>query len=101
MSQHLDVLSFHALRSYTDGAHLWLRNLASTSTSQLVDTVLFITLAFWAVPSAIGLGTALPGTVLLQLVIGQYVVKLLIAVVDTPVIYAVVGSARSHGFAQP
>jgi hypothetical protein len=54
-----------------------LRNNASTMVSQLIDTVLFITIAFY--------GT--PGFPILTVIKGQYILKLLIAVLDTPFIY--------------
>jgi len=91
VSQNLDVFSFHALGELTNGDHLWLRNIGSTGTSQLVDTLIFISVAFWAAPVVLGLGQALPGAVVVQLVVGQYLVKLLLALLDTPFIYLIVG----------
>jgi len=101
VSQHWDVFAFHAIRQRTMGRHLWLRNIGSTASSQLLDTAIFITVAFYAVPTTLGIGQALPGSVLAQLVVVQYLVKLLIALVDTPFVYAVVGYARSNGLAEP
>lgn len=75
ISQHLDVALFHKIREATEGRHLWLRNNASTLVSQLVDTVIFMTIAF---------GGLFP---LLPAIVGQYAVKLLIAAVDTPLVY--------------
>lgn len=40
---------FHKLKEKTAGKHLWLRNNASTMTSQALDTVIFITIAFYGV----------------------------------------------------
>lgn len=94
VSQNLDVFTFDSLRRRTAGEFLWLRNLGSTGTSQLVDTTIFIVVAFWAAPVALGLGQALPGIVLLQFVVGQYLVKLLLALLDTPFVYLVVGYVR-------
>ncbi len=76
VSQHFDVLAFHFWKRLTGGRHLWLRNNASTMTSQLVDTVLFITIAFY--------GTGMPLGTMIQ---GQYIVKLSIAAMDTPFMY--------------
>jgi len=90
VSQNWDVLVFHALRERTDGAHLWLRNIASTGTSQAIDTVLFVGIGFWLAPTMLG-GNALPVSVLVSLAVGQYLLKLLIALVDTPFVYAAVG----------
>ena len=94
VSQNLDVVTFDGLRRWTQGEHLWLRNLASTGSSQLVDTVLFIGTAFWVAPVVLGLGQALPRTALLQLVVGQYLVKLVLAAADTPFVYLVVRHVR-------
>lgn len=77
VSQNWDVLVFHKLKEMTKGKHLWLRNNASTMTSQALDTAIFITIAFHGV---------LP---VVPLIIGQYIVKLLIAAIDTPFLYGV------------
>lgn len=101
VSQNWDVIAFHAIGDRTEGRHLWLRNLGSTGTSQLIDTAIFVVAAFYLVPSALGIGQALPEAVLMQLIVGQYIVKLLIAVLDTPFVYAVVGYIRSAGLVEP
>ena len=90
VSQHWDVIVFHAIREYTNGDHLWLRNVGSTATSQLIDTVIFIGVAF-VFFQGVPLGVAV------SLIVGQYLFKLLIAVVDTPFVYLVVGYLRSQG----
>ena len=94
VSQNYDVIAFDALRSATDGAHLWLRNIGSTATSQVLDTVIFVSLAFYVIPRVAGIGPVLPVAVVQQLVVGQYLLKLLLALADTPFVYAVVGYAR-------
>lgn len=78
VAQHHDVRAFEFWRKVTKGRHLWLRNNASTLVSQLIDSVMFVTLAFWGV---------VPGDVLLSMVVGQYIVKALIALLDTPLVY--------------
>jgi len=83
VSQSFDVWVFHRLRRASGARRLWLRNNLSTLLSQTLDTVLFITLAF--------AGTGLP---LLHLMGGQLLVKYLIAVCDTPVVYLLVYVAR-------
>ncbi len=77
ISQTWDVWFFNFLRKKTDGKHRWLRNNASTMTSQLLDTLIFITLAFSGVQ-----GVNLP-----LMIFSQYVLKLIIAAVDTPIFY--------------
>ena len=96
VSQNWDVWLFHEIRDYTDGDHLWLRNLLSTGTSQAIDTVIFVSVAFAIAPALLGTGEVLPLEVILALIVGQYLLKLAIAVLDTPVVYAVVALVRSR-----
>ncbi len=77
-SQNWDVFIYHFIMAKTNRKHLWLRNCASTMTSQFIDTILFITIAFWNV---------VPHNALIAMIIGQYVVKLIIALLDTPFLY--------------
>jgi uncharacterized integral membrane protein (TIGR00697 family) len=90
VSQNWDVLVFHRLREATGGSFLWLRNIVSTATSQALDTVIFVAVAFLVAPTLLGIGQPLPTNVVLSLVVGQYLLKLLIALVDTPFVYGVV-----------
>ncbi len=96
VSQNWDVLVFHRIREITDGDALWLRNIGSTATSQLLDTVIFVTIAFVVFQGV-------PLELALSLMVGQYVFKLLVAIVDTPFVYLVVGAVRSResGAAEP
>jgi hypothetical protein len=94
VSQNWDVLVFDRLRRRTDGRRLWLRNVGSTATSQAIDTVIFVGVAFFLAPAVLGVGVRLPLPVLASLMAGQYLLKLLIAVLDTPLVYAVVGYVR-------
>ena len=87
VSQHHDVFAFHFWRQKTKGRFLWLRNNASTMVSQALDTAIFITIAFW--------GTV-PGGTLTNMLLSQYVIKLVIAVVDTPFCYILVGLLRKR-----
>ena len=75
VSQHYDVFAFNKWKEKTRGKHLWFRNIASTVVSQAIDTCIFITIAFYGVMDIV------------PLLIGQYVVKLLIAIMDTPFMY--------------
>ena len=96
VSQNYDVVVFHRLGELTDGDHLWLRNIASTGTSQLLDTVIFVAIAFWVFPQYAGLGPELPAAAVVSLMVGQYLLKLLIAVVDTPFVYLITGAVRRY-----
>lgn len=101
VSQNWDVFAFHAIRKRTGPRWLWFRNVFSTATSQGIDTVIFILVAFYAAPVVLGLGQALPRTVLIQLIVGQYLLKLGIAALDTPFVYAVVAVFRSTDSVRP
>jgi len=94
VSQHLDVSLFDWLKRYTSNRFLWVRNIGSTGISQFVDTVIFTTVAFIVAPTVFGVGNGVPLSVIPTIVIGQYVVKALIAVVDTPLVYGLVSLAR-------
>ncbi|WP_436908224.1 queuosine precursor transporter [Halosimplex marinum] len=89
VSQNWDVFAFHWIREATDGEYLWLRNIGSTATSQLVDTVIFVLVGFYLLGST-------PLSTAVTLIAGQYLFKLFVAVADTPFVYAVVGAVRSR-----
>jgi len=96
VSQNWDVIVFHAIRRRTDGRYLWLRNIGSTATSQAIDTVIFVTVAFYFAPKLLSVGSARPTSVIASLIVGQYILKLLIALVDTPFVYGVVAYLRGR-----
>lgn len=74
ISQKIDVYLFHFFKSKFKAK--WIRNNLSTMTSQLIDTSIFITIAFYGV---------VPN--LMALILGQYFIKLIIAFLDTPLFY--------------
>ena len=47
ISQYHDVWAFHFWKEKTKGRFLWLRNNLSTFVSQAIDTIIFLTLAFY------------------------------------------------------
>ncbi|AXR76510.1 queuosine precursor transporter [Natrarchaeobaculum sulfurireducens] len=96
VSQNWDVIVFHRIRAYTGREKLWLRNVVSTGSSQAIDTVIFVAIAFAIAPAVLDVGVVLPLGELLALMIGQYLLKLLIALLDTPIVYAVVHLVRSR-----
>lgn len=89
VSQHLDVTIFHKIRdkyiekcgSVKGGRWIW--NNVSTITSQLIDTVIFITISF-----GFGFGWIFDNRqALINMMIGQYLIKFVIALLDTPFFY--------------
>jgi len=86
ISQHHDVFAFDFWRNKTQGRWLWLRNNLSTGVSQAIDTVVFGAIAFYGV---------VPLNVLVgEIMLAQYVIKLIVALLDTPFCYLLVGWAR-------
>ncbi|BAA81121.1 conserved hypothetical protein [Aeropyrum pernix K1] len=90
VSQYHDVWAFHFWKKMTGSRWLWLRNNLSTWVSQLIDTVVFLSLAFYIIPllspeasrvEPVSLST------LWAMIYSQYIIKLGIAVLDTPVVY--------------
>lgn len=91
-AQTIDVRLFHFWKKYTNGRHLWLRNNASTMVSQLVDSTAIMSILYYSG----NLGADVTGlSVLLILIINAYVFKFLAALLDTPVIYLLVGVFRN------
>ena len=76
ISQYNDVWLFHLLKRLTKDKHLWIRNNASTAVSQFIDSFIFISIAFYGI---------MP---IWPLIFGQWVIKLAIAALDTPIVYA-------------
>lgn len=78
LSQHHDIWSFARWNQATQGRHLWLRNNASTITSQFIDSVVFTGIAFWGV---------LPWPMVVDIFITTFLLKLIVAIADTPFVY--------------
>ena len=86
-SQTWDVWIFHKVRNHFDAKPRlrWIWNNVSTATSQVIDTIIYALVAF-----GIGMGWLWDGEKLLMLVgiiIGQYLLKLCLAIIDTPFFY--------------
>lgn len=90
-SQMWDVWVFHKIRDRyiqkhgnTNGGR-WIWNNASTMTSQIIDTVLFIGISF-----GLGFGWLMDRNMWAMLgamMIGQYCLKFILAAIDTPIFY--------------
>lgn len=78
VSQFHDVWAFHFWRDKTKGKHLWLRNNASTWISQAIDSAVFVLIAFYGVFET---------NVLVSILLTTYLIKVIVALLDTPVIY--------------
>ncbi|MDO6676727.1 queuosine precursor transporter [Tenacibaculum sp. 1_MG-2023] len=81
-AQFIDIRIFHFWKKLTKGKHLWLRNNFSTFLSQFIDTftVLFLLSSF----------KILPWSIFGSLLLSGFLFKVIIAALDTPVLYAAV-----------
>lgn len=89
VSQNWDVYIFHKIRNawikkHESTAHRWIWNLAATLSAQFIDTALFATIAF-----GIGFGWITGGQIgmLLVMIGAQFVVKVVLSFISTPVFY--------------
>ncbi len=102
-AQFLDVQIFEFWRTLTKGRHLWLRNNGSTVVSQVVDTVLVVTIALVLWPRVDGFEETTPIDLETWwgIVIGQYLFKAAIALFDTPIFYIGTAALRRWIAAEP
>lgn len=90
-SQSWDVFIFHRIRERYVKTHgsvkggKWIWNNASTMSSQLLDTIIHVSIAF-----GLGFGWFFKPemhTMLLNMMVGQYLLKVTLAALDTPFFY--------------
>jgi len=77
--QQMDVRIFHYLKMRFE-KQWWIRNNVSTMVSSFFDTALFFMIAFAFI---------LPFDVIVKLIIGDYLIKLTLALLDTPLFYLI------------
>lgn len=88
VAQFIDVQLFHFWKKVTKGKHLWLRNNASTFTSQFIDTlVILLLLCSFGVIEWERFG---------KLLENGFIFKVLVAISDTPFAYLLVWMARRY-----
>lgn len=83
ISQYFDVWIYSIIKNFTSNKFLWLRNNISTILSSLVDNTVFSLLA-WIILNPN------PDTfynVVMIYILGTYILRIFIAIVDTPFIY--------------
>lgn len=95
-AQFIDVKLFEFWRKLTKGKHLWFRNNASTIFSQMIDTSLVVIIALVLYPKFTGVSEAISWSTAFQIITGQYVFKAVIALLDTPFVYLVVGGLKKY-----
>ena len=75
ISENADAYLFDWFKKLTGGNHLWMRNAFSSLPAMLIDSVIFVTIAFYGV---MPIGT---------LILGLTVTKWLVGIVDIPFMY--------------
>ena len=71
----------------TEGKWLWTRTVGSTLVGELLDSAIFVSVAFIGVLSS---------SLIVPLIISNYVFKVAVEVVFTPLTYAIVGYLKSR-----
>jgi uncharacterized integral membrane protein (TIGR00697 family) len=84
IAQTVDVHLFHFWKKLTKGKHLWLRNNASTTLSQLIDTISILTILYLADNLGPDINTV---NSLIKLIFASYLFKFFFALFDTPLFY--------------
>lgn len=82
IGQLVDVWVFHYLKKRTGEKNLWLRSTGSTLVSQLIDSFVVLFIAFY-----VGAGWSL--NLVLGICLVNYIYKLVVAVLLTPLLYGV------------
>ena len=79
LAQYIDISIYHFWKRITKGKYLWLRNNFSTFTSQFIDTFTVVIL--------LCIFEVLPWTLFKGLIISGFLFKVMIAALDTPLLY--------------
>jgi uncharacterized integral membrane protein (TIGR00697 family) len=87
-AQFIDIRIYHFWKKLTKGKHLWLRNNFSTFSSQIVDTlaVLLLLCSFGIISWDNFLGLLISGVIF----------KVIVAALDTPILYLLVFGFRKY-----
>jgi len=80
-SQMHDIIAFEFWKRKTNGKMLWLRNNASTIVSQMIDTLIFMFIAFYHIAPQFTV------PFILSLALTLYAFKVIFALIDTPFVY--------------
>lgn len=87
-AQFIDIRIYHFWKQLTGGRMLWLRNNFSTFSSQFLDTFLVVGL--------LSVFKILPWDLFWGLVFSGFLFKVLVALLDTPLLYLLVGWFRKR-----
>ena len=75
------------MKILTNGKHLWMRTIGSTLIGELLDSIIFVAIAFSGLYAA---------SILMVMALSNYLFKTMIEVVFTPFTYVVVNFVKKH-----
>lgn len=75
------------MKILTKGKALWSRTIASTLAGEFVDTLLFVLIAFWGL---------LPQTLLITVLVSNYIFKIGVEIIFTPLTYKIVNFLKKN-----
>ncbi len=81
LAQYHDIWAFNFWKKKTKGRFLWLRNNLSTVVSQFIDTTVFMFIAFYMATPTYTVDF------IFALIIPYYLLKVFVAICDTPFVY--------------
>ncbi len=81
ISQYHDLWAFNFWKQKTNGRYLWLRNNLSTIGSQLLDSIVFIFIAFYHATPELG------AVQIFYMILPLWALKVIFALLDTPFVY--------------
>lgn len=87
LAEFLDVFIFAGIRQRLGKSKLWLRNNASNFLAQFVDTLVFMTLAFYALDKSLINNV----NFLWSLILPYWLLKSFMSIIETPFVYLGVG----------
>lgn len=84
LAEFLDIYIFAKIREKMGKKALWLRNNVSNFVSQLIDTTVFMTLAFYALQKPLAENLVF----LVGLILPYWLLKCSMSIIETPLVYA-------------
>ena len=86
LSDFIDIMIFDVITKKIGSRALWFRNNISNIISELFDTVIFMTLSFWAIDKSINNNLIF----LTSLILPYWLLKCFMSIIETPFVYIVV-----------
>lgn len=83
LAEFTDLYIFSLIRTKLGAQALWLRNNVSNMGAQLLDTIVFMTLAFYALDRSVGENAVF----LVSLILPYWLLKCAMSVIETPFVY--------------